>query len=92
MVASCSIRSASSSSVGQQQRAPEQRERLAAVVVADRALERFERLAERDAIAARLRDLQPHAPERDVDVGVVGVTLGGLPQRRHRAIDLPARE
>ena len=71
-MASWSIRSAEPVVGCEEQRAPEQRERLAAVVAADRPFERFERLAERDAVAVGLRGLQPDPAERDVRVGMFG--------------------
>ncbi len=72
-----------------QQRPPEQRQRLAAVVAPDRAFERLDRLAERHAIVACLRDFQPHTSQRDVGVWVIGIALRGAPERQHGVLGMP---
>ena len=71
----------------EQQRAPEQR-RAPRCCRRCRPPPRAPRApCQRDAVAVRLRRLQPDPAERDVDVGDVRVAFGGLPQRRNCAID-----
>ena len=50
---------------------------------------RFDRLIERDAIAAALRFGQPHVAERRVDLRRVRETLDGAAQRDHRGVLAP---
>ncbi len=68
---------------GLQQRAAQQHERFRIVVGARRRVQRFERFLERDAILARLGEVQPHAAERDVGVGVVRIAARRRPERLH---------
>ena len=64
----------------EQQRAAEQRVRLARVLFGDGLLERLERLVQVDAIRSGLRRLEPDSAERDVGVPVRRIALGGVPR------------
>ena len=67
---------------GEQERAAEEHVGLAAVVLGDGLFERFERLAQVDAVGRGLRRLEPDAPERDVGVAVIRMPFGRAPKQR----------